>query len=241
MIQRITQWLGRLLAYILKAVAVLFGLIMIAGWTAPWVESQFGFRLPAGHDAAWIAIALTVLVLEHVARRQVEDAKRRRAEQEAARAFALVEEHFSDRPIRISMTWHMDRPSILFSVVTKEGYDFDFLATGTSRIDSALWAIPHIKAELNALYAQLDDDWEEEAEVVKPPSPTTGWWTTLGVPRTATLEQVMTAWKHLSKLHHPDRYAANRVMAGKSDALMAEINAAKDEARKEIELRASSF
>lgn len=50
------------------------------------------------------------------------------------------------------------------------------------------------------------------------------WWEILGVTGSATLAEVEGAWRRLAADHHPDR--------GGSQARMAEINAARDAARK---------
>lgn len=51
---------------------------------------------------------------------------------------------------------------------------------------------------------------------------TPGWASTLGVPPHATEEEIMARWRELAKKHHPDN--------GGSDAMMAELNRAKDQA-----------
>lgn len=50
------------------------------------------------------------------------------------------------------------------------------------------------------------------------------WWEVLGVSSNAGIGDVETAWRRLAALHHPDR--------GGSHASIAEINAARDEARR---------
>jgi DnaJ domain len=52
------------------------------------------------------------------------------------------------------------------------------------------------------------------------------WWTVLGVGREATEQAIQTAYKKLAAQHHPDR--------GGDPAKMAELNAARDEALKEL-------
>jgi len=50
------------------------------------------------------------------------------------------------------------------------------------------------------------------------------WWNVLDVPSMATREQIDAAYRRLAAERHPDR--------GGSDTMMAELNAARDEARK---------
>lgn len=57
--------------------------------------------------------------------------------------------------------------------------------------------------------------------------PPFAWWQVLGLPRTATVEEVKAEHRRLAVLHHPDRENG-------SAARMAEINAARDAALKEM-------
>jgi len=52
------------------------------------------------------------------------------------------------------------------------------------------------------------------------------WWDVLGVPATATIEQIEAAYRKLAAERHPDK-------PGGSDAMMADLNRARDIARKE--------
>jgi hypothetical protein len=52
------------------------------------------------------------------------------------------------------------------------------------------------------------------------------WWEILGVPQTATVEEVDAAFRRLAAERHPDK-------PGGSDAMMAELNAARDQAKQE--------
>ncbi len=56
------------------------------------------------------------------------------------------------------------------------------------------------------------------------PSPTRPWWLILQVKETATLDEIEAAFRKLASERHPDR--------GGSDAMMSELNTARDAARK---------
>jgi len=58
------------------------------------------------------------------------------------------------------------------------------------------------------------------------PPAASDWWIVLGVPRTATLDQVDDTFKQLARTHHPD--------AGGSHEQMARIAAARDAAKREL-------
>lgn len=61
------------------------------------------------------------------------------------------------------------------------------------------------------------------------PAPTAGqrdWWTVLAVNTDATVDEVREAYRRLSREHHPDR--------GGSQERMAELNAARDQALREL-------
>lgn len=57
------------------------------------------------------------------------------------------------------------------------------------------------------------------------PAPGGAWWQVLGIPPTATAEQIETAYRSLAQQHHPDK-------GGTAEA-MANLNRARDAARKE--------
>ena len=57
------------------------------------------------------------------------------------------------------------------------------------------------------------------------PAPGGSWWQVLEVAPSATVEQIETAYRRLAQLRHPDK--------GGSDAQMADLNRARDVARKE--------
>ena len=61
-----------------------------------------------------------------------------------------------------------------------------------------------------------------------PASSTKPWWDVLGVPRSASIAQIMAAHRELVTVHHPDR-------GGGDTTRMAEINAARDTGLREYE------
>jgi DnaJ-domain-containing protein 1 len=68
-----------------------------------------------------------------------------------------------------------------------------------------------------------DDAWREAKRRPCPErAAATAWWSILGVSRTASTEEVLSAWKRLAITHHPDK--------GGSHDRMAIINDARDRA-----------
>ncbi|MBQ3638236.1 MAG: J domain-containing protein [Clostridia bacterium] len=62
----------------------------------------------------------------------------------------------------------------------------------------------------------------------------------LGVPRSASDEEVKRAWRNLARKYHPDNYAGSAKAAGYEE-IMKEINEAYDAIRKERETGGSGF
>ena len=234
MIRRLFQLLGKILSLAVHAVAILFGVVLAGHLAAPWIQSQFDIRLPAGHDTIWLVVVVLVLLLEIVARRQIAEARQMRIDREVQQAFELVKEKLKPWAVHIEITWFTNGPAMQFRVTTVEGDEFEILVSGTSRMDSAARAALHMRDALRrnaARRAYSVHEEDEEVEETPPQRPVTGWWTTLGVPRNASLDQVNRAWRKLSTTVHPDR--------GGTEAAMAAINVARDEARKELRLRTS--
>lgn len=233
MIHRLLHMLGQILSLAINAVAILFVIVLAAHVSAPWLQSQFGILLPAGHDAVWLLVAVLVLLLENMVRRQIVEARQKRIQREVARAFELVEEKLKPWAVQIEMSWFTNGPAMQFRVFTHEGDEFEILVAGCSRIDSATRAALHMRDELGRHYAKRSRHIHEEDAAQAPPArPVSGWWTTLGVSREATIDEVNRAWRKLSATVHPDR--------GGTAAAMASVNVARDEARKEIGMRTSS-
>jgi hypothetical protein len=64
----------------------------------------------------------------------------------------------------------------------------------------------------------------EEESAALPAQESTPWWQVLAVPRTATRVEIETAFRSLARERHPDR--------GGSEAMMSELNVARDQALK---------
>jgi hypothetical protein len=71
---------------------------------------------------------------------------------------------------------------------------------------------------------ELRRAWEELVGPGRPPG--THWSDVLGVPRSATLDQVKTRWRELALLHHPDR--------GGDAAVFIKVQAAYERAEREL-------
>jgi hypothetical protein len=101
-----------------------------------------------------------------------------------------------------------------------------------SRVQDNLWAIAKdIDATRGKLRWGASTLHEAFAGYAALPQPAKAddWWVVLGLPRNTTRDRINERWRELARTHHPD--------AGGSDAMMATINAARDEGLKQIEER----
>ncbi|AOG03151.1 J domain-containing protein [Bosea sp. RAC05] len=232
MIRSILRGLSQLLTLATKSIAILFAIVLAAAVSAPLIEQHFQIRLPASQDAIWLGVAVGVIVMETMARSQIRAARRRRNERDAAAACKLIEAGLSDWSVRIEVTWSHDTTALLIVAHVEGIGTIEFMAAGHSRIENARRALGFIEAELEEFEQAAAERVFDPDEPIHPEPPRRGWWTTLGVSPDATIEEVNRAWRKLTAIHHPDR--------GGSDDAMAKVNVARDEAHRDLAMRASS-
>ncbi len=232
MIRSILNGFSQLLSLMAKSIAILFVIVLAAAVSAPFIEQHFQIRLPASQDAIWLGVALSVIVMEAMARHQIRAARRRRNERDAAAACKLVESALADWSVRVEYTWSHESTAMLFVVHVEDIGTIEFISSGKSRFESARRAIRFILAELEDFEQSAAEDGAYRDDTIQPEPVRQGWWTTLGVSPDATLAEVNKAWRKLSATRHHDR--------GGSVEAMAEVNVARDEARKDIAMRASA-
>ncbi len=133
------------------------------------------------------------------------------------------ERRYDDPGVAVYFTRHVALPSRSQQVIACDKW---------ARPDQNLRAVGLAVAGLRAISRSGASELLDRAFTgfkALPPAPTAtdfmSWWSELGLPTTATLDEIDGAYKMLAMKHHPDR--------GGNAETMARINRARDQARRE--------